>query len=261
MANKEVTQASSSEVLVLDDDLLSGGTGLEDTSSEDYAIPFIRVLQSGSPQLKKSNGKYIEGAAQGMMFNTVTNQLYDGDEGLLVVPCAYTKKYIEWVPRDAGGGIVNADHTADILKECTQNDKKKYMLANGNEVQETAQYFAMIVNNEEEPEEALLSFTSSGLGFSRRWNSMLRTARVKNSAGDMVLAPMFANIYRIKTVEQSNDLGSWYGFTAEKEKGTPLAIARLARDFMTAARSGAVNVKQESAVDDDSVVAGDDIPF
>jgi hypothetical protein len=30
---------------------------------------------------------------------------------------------------------------------------------------------------------------------------------------------------------------------------------------MTAARSGAVNVKQESAVDDDSVVAGDDIPF
>ena len=45
MANKEVTQASSSEVLVLDDDLLSGGTGLEDTSSEDYAIPFIRVLQ------------------------------------------------------------------------------------------------------------------------------------------------------------------------------------------------------------------------
>lgn len=56
MANKEVTQASSSEVLVLDDDLLSGGTGLEDTSSEDYAIPFIRVLQSGSPQLKKSNG-------------------------------------------------------------------------------------------------------------------------------------------------------------------------------------------------------------
>ena len=82
MANKEVTQASSSEVLVLDDDLLSGGTGLEDTSSEDYAIPFIRVLQSGSPQLKKSNGKYIEGAAQGMMFNTVTNRLYDGDEGL-----------------------------------------------------------------------------------------------------------------------------------------------------------------------------------
>ncbi len=257
MASKEVAQATAGEVLVLDDDLLSGGTGLEDTDSGDYAIPFVRVLQSGSPQLKKNHAKYIEGASQGMLFNTVSNAVYDGDEGILVIPCAYTKKYIEWVPRDAGGGIVNSEHTVDILKSATQNEKKKYLLANGNEVQETAQYFAIIVNNEEEPEEALLSFTSSQLSFSRRWNSMLKTSRVKNSAGDMVLAPMFANVYRIKTVEQSNDLGSWYGFTVEKEKPTPIELARLARDFMTAARSGNVQVKQEGAVDEES----GDIPF
>ena len=73
----------------------------------------------------------------------------------------------------------------------------------------------------------------------------------------MVLAPMFANVYRIKTVEQSNDLGSWYGFTVEKEKPTPIELARLARDFMTAARSGNVQVKQEGAVDEES----GDIPF
>ena len=168
MASKEVAQATAGEVLVLDDDLLSGGTGLEDTDSGDYAIPFVRVLQSGSPQLKKNHAKYIEGASQGMLFNTVSNAVYDGDEGILVIPCAYTKKYIEWVPRDAGGGIVNSEHTVDILKSATQNEKKKYLLANGNEVQETAQYFAIIVNNEEEPEEALLSFTSSQLSFSRR---------------------------------------------------------------------------------------------
>lgn len=258
--SKEIAKAKAGEILVLDDDLLSAGTGLEDTGSEDYAIPFIRVLQSGSPQLKKNNGKYIEGAAQGMLFNTVSNELYDGDEGILVIPCAYTKKYIEWIPRDAGGGIVNSDHTADILKSAVQNEKKKYMLNNGNEIQETAQYFALIVNNEDEPQEALLSFTSSQLSFSRRWNSMLRTSRVKNSAGDTVLAPMFANIYRIKTVEQSNDLGSWYGFTVEREKGTPLELARLARDFMTAARSGEVKVRQEAASDDDTVT-GDEIPF
>ena len=257
MASKEVAQATAGEVLVLDDDLLSGGTGLEDTDSGDYAIPFVRVLQSGSPQLKKNHAKYIEGASQGMLFNTVSNAVYDGDKGILVIPCAYTKKYIEWVPRDAGGGIVNSEHTVDILKSATQNEKKKYLLANGNEVQETAQYFAIIVNNEEEPEEALLSFTSSQLSFSRRWNSMLKTSRVKNSAGDMVLAPMFANVYRIKTVEQSNDLGSWYGFTVEKEKPTPIELARLARDFMTAARSGNVQVKQEGAVDEES----GDIPF
>mgnify|MGYP003646072334 FL=1 len=249
---------TTSELLVLDDDLLSGGTGLEDTEAGDYAIPFIRVLQSGSPQLKKSHAKYIEGASQGMMFNTVTNQLYDGDEGILIVPCAYTKKHIEWVPRDSGGGMVNADHTAEILKSCTQNEKKKYVLENGNEVQETAQYFALIVDNPDEPEEALLSFTSSQLNFSRRFNSMLRTARVKNSAGELVLAPMFSNVYRLKTVEQSNDLGSWYGFTCDKESPTPLEIARLALSFMKAARSGEVQVKQDALSDEES---DEDIPF
>lgn len=260
MASKEVAKAQSHEVLVLDDDLLAGGTGLEDTDSGDYAIPFIRVLQSNSPQLKKSDGKYIEGASQGMMFNTVTNEIYDGDEGILVIPCAYTKKYIEWVPRTAGGGIVNSDHHPDILKECKQDDRKKYILSNGNEIQETAQYFAMIVNNEDEPQEVLLSYTSTQLNFSRRWNSMLRTSRVKNSAGDMVPAPMFANVYRIRTVEQSNDLGSWYGFSVEKEKPTPMELAKLARDFMAAARSGQVQVKQEAAADD-VVADGDEIPF
>jgi len=260
MASKEVAKAQSHEVLVLDDDLLAGGTGLEDTDSGDYAIPFIRVLQSNSPQLKKSDGKYIEGASQGMMFNTVTNEIYDGDEGILVIPCAYTKKYIEWVPRTAGGGIVNSDHHPDILKECKQDDRKKYVLSNGNEIQETAQYFAMIVNNEDEPQEVLLSYTSTQLNFSRRWNSMLRTSRVKNSAGDMVPAPMFANVYRIRTVEQSNDLGSWYGFSVEKEKPTPMELAKLARDFMAAARSGQVQVKQEAAADD-VAADGDEIPF
>ena len=253
---KNVATAQN-ELMILEDDLLSAGTGLEDTEAGDYAIPFIRVLQSGSPQLKKSHAKYIAGATQGMMFNTVTNELYDGDEGMLIVPCAYSKKHIEWIPRDSGGGIVNAEHTAEILQSCTQNEKKKYILENGNEVQETAQYFALIVNNPEEPEEALLSFTSSQLNFSRRFNSMLRTARVKNSSGNLVLAPMFANVYRLKIVEQSNDLGNWYGFTCEKESGTPLDIARLALDFMKAARSGEVQIKQEALADED----GEEIPF
>ena len=54
MANKEVTQASSSEVLVLDDDLLSGGTGLEDTSSEDYAISvYFESCNQDLPNLKR----------------------------------------------------------------------------------------------------------------------------------------------------------------------------------------------------------------
>ena len=83
MANKQVAEKKDSEVAVYDTDLLSEGTGLEEASSNDFAIPFLRVIQAMSPQLKKSDGKYIDGAGQGMLFNTVTNEVYDGDEGVL----------------------------------------------------------------------------------------------------------------------------------------------------------------------------------
>lgn len=259
MANKQVAEKKDSEVAVYDTDLLSEGTGLEEASSNDFAIPFLRVIQAMSPQLKKSDGKYIEGAGQGMLFNTVTNEVYDGDEGVLIIPCVYSKQWIEWVPRTQGGGFVSSDHDASILEKCSRNDKKEYILDNGNEIKETAQYFSLIVNDEAEPEQVLLSFTSSQLGFSRRWNSMLRTARVKNAEGTSVLAPIFSYIYRVRTVEQSNDLGSWYGVTAEREKPTPIELARLSLDFMKAAKGGSIVVKQESGAD-----AGEDseeIPF
>ena len=84
MASKKVAELESSEVAVFDDDsLLSGGTGLEEASAGDYAIPFLRVLQSMSPQLKKSDGQYIAEAQEGNFFNSVTNKVYDGDTGVL----------------------------------------------------------------------------------------------------------------------------------------------------------------------------------
>ena len=44
MASKKVAELENSEVAVFDDDsLLSGGTGLEEASANDYAIPFLRV--------------------------------------------------------------------------------------------------------------------------------------------------------------------------------------------------------------------------
>ena len=252
MATKEVAKATAGEVLVLeDDDLLSEGTGLESVGTEDYALPFLRVIQSGSPQLKKSDpNKYIEGAEEGMLFNTLTNQCYKGEEGVAVIPCAYTKKYIEWVPINKGGGFVRDDHPSNILSQTQKNDNRQFILPNENEIVETSQYFLILIENEESPEQILLSCTSTQLTFARRWNTMLRTAQVKNAAGTSVLAPMFSYIYRLKTAAQSNNFGTWHGLSVERERPTPLPIARIAKDFMVAARAGEVEVKQEGALDE-----------
>ncbi len=241
----EVAEATSTAVSTFDDSLLSGGTGLEDTTTEDFAIPFIRVLQPMSPQVQKQNGSYVEGASAGDLYNTVTGEAYDGEKGITIVPCAYNKKYIEWIPREKGGGLVNANHDISILSKCTRDpETRRYYTPEGNEIVETAQFFILVVK-EGSSQQAVLAFTSTQLGVARKWLTMLRMARVQNSKGESVEAPMFAYSYKLTTTTQSNDKGSWNAYSINQDSATDMSIAMVAKDFMGAARSGDVDVKQE----------------
>ena len=244
-----ITKATATEISTFDDTLLSGGTGLEETTTEDFAIPFVRVLQPMSPQLQKQHGSYVAGANAGDLYNTVTGEFYDGEEGISVVPCAYNKKYIEWIPREKGGGLVNASHDISILSQCTRNpDDRKHYTHTGNEIVETAQFFILVVKDGV-AQQAVLAFTSTQLGVARKWLTMLRMARVQNSKGESVEAPMFAYTYNLSTITQSNDKGSWNAYSLNQNGATEIAIARMAKDFMSAARTGDVDVKQEQQND------------
>ena len=246
--NKEVAPKATTDVVTFDDTLLSEGTGLEETTVEDFAIPFIRVLQPMSPQLNKASGSYVEGASAGDLYNTVTNSVYSGDKGIVLVPSAYVKKYIEWVPREKGGGLVNANHDISILSECRKDpESRRFYTKDGNEIVETAQFYVLVLDPE--PQQAVIAFTSTQLSVARKWLTMMRMARVQNSQGQHVEAPMFAYTYRLTTTSQSNDKGTWNSFSISQEGQTSLADAQIAKTFMTAARSGEVEVKEEQLND------------
>ena len=248
--NKEVAEKkATTAIATFDDGLLSGGTGLEETTTEDFAIPFIRVLQPMSPQLQKQHGSYVAGAGAGDLYNTVTGEAYDGEKGISIIPCAYNKKYIEWIPREKGGGLVNASHDISILSKCKRDDEsRRYYTPEGNEIVETAQFFVLVVENGT-AQQAVLAFTSTQLGVARKWLTMLRMARVQNARGESVEAPMFAYTYKLTTTTQSNDKGSWNAYSINQEGATDMSMAMMAKDFMGAARSGDVDVKQEQQND------------
>ena len=108
MADKQVEIKSKNEIATGDisPDLIikSAGRGLENVTNDDITIPRLAIIQAGSPQRKKKDEKYLEGAEEGNIFNTVTNQLYS--DSITVIPCGYRKSYVEWVPREKGGGLV-----------------------------------------------------------------------------------------------------------------------------------------------------------
>ena len=47
-------------------------------TQDDLALPFVRILGQLSPQVTMGDAKYIESAKPGMIYNTVTSELYDG---------------------------------------------------------------------------------------------------------------------------------------------------------------------------------------
>ena len=105
----QVAQKKATEVVVSELDKMlqaDAGIGLENITTEDMQIPFIRIIQALSPQLQKDDSLYIKGAEQGDSFNTVTQEVYKQDEGILVVPAFFEKKCLEFAMRSSGGGFV-----------------------------------------------------------------------------------------------------------------------------------------------------------
>ena len=248
-AQQVAVKAEGGSVTVIDDSLLNLGTGLEDTTAEDFAIPFLQVLQALSPQLNKNDGKYIKGAEQGNVYNTVTGDLVDGDEGLIVVPCYYNKKYLEWSPRESGGGLVNTHDTRDILASTTKNERGQFVLDNGNYIAETAHFYVMVCNEDEsEWSQAVIAMTSTQLTKARKWVSQMKQRRVKNSAGQMVEAPMFLFKYRLKTIHEQNDRGSWYGWSIGLEgQANNKEMILEGANFLNMIKSGEVQAKDPDA--------------
>ena len=80
------------------------GMGLENIEKDDLALPFLKLLQSGSYETKKKHAKYVEGAEAGMFYNTVNKKLYSGEKGMNVIPCFYKMTYPEWAPFDKSEG-------------------------------------------------------------------------------------------------------------------------------------------------------------
>ena len=186
--------------------------GAQNISQEDLALPFLKILGQLSPEVNKRDGKYVEGAEPGKIINTVTNELFDK---ISVVPCHYKRQYIEWQDRGTSSGAPVAIHDADsdIVSTTTRDKSYKDRLPNGNYLDNTANHFVLVLGKN--PSTALISMKSTQLKVSRSWNSMMNSIKLKGKNG-MFTPAMCSHVYKLKTVQQSNDKGTWFGWNITK---------------------------------------------
>lgn len=246
----QVAPADLMSAIAIDADSNAGFDGI---GADDLALPFISILQSNSPQVKVGE-KQIEGAAEGDFLNTVTGEIYKRE--FRAIPCAYRKAYIEWTPREAGGGFLG-EHNEAILSQCTKNDKFKDVLPNGNLIVPTAYHYVLVVKADGSYERAVISFTSTQLKKSRKWNSTMMALLI-DVGGVKRRPPMFSHSYKMATVREDNAQGSWMGWQiSEPMIITDAQLYVVARGFAEEAGRGGVKISTPHA-DAASIVPSDD---
>lgn len=206
--SKEVAKRKGSEVGAPYDYGDAAGLGYETFSKDDLSIPFIAVLQSNSPQVENGDP---EGSKPGQLFNTVTRELVDGEEGMIFQPVYKHHAFVEWVPRDDGGGFVGMhDIDSQVVKDAiADNDGRRFgkLKTNGNDLIETYYVygFTMSPDGKQQTGYAILSFSSTKIKPAKDWFAAMNM--IKKGI------PLFANRAVLRTTKQKNTKGTFHNFS------------------------------------------------
>ena len=220
--------------------------GSQNITQEDLALPFLKVLGQLSPEVNKRDGKYVDGAEPGMILNTVTNEVFDGAKGINVLPVFYERKYVEWQDRGEGKGAPVAIHEAssDIMNQTTRDKSFKDRLPNGNYLENTANHYVVVLGDS--PQTALISMKATQLKISRKWNSIMMGIKLQGKNG-LFTPPTYSHIYNLKTVQMSNDKGTWFGWDVSKVGPvTDKSVYDIAKGFAERVGKGEVQAKHGS---------------
>lgn len=255
MSKKEVAVAASTQLAAFADDMMAdAGLGFENVSANDVAIPYLKVLQALSPELRGVTK--IAGAEEGLIINTVTGQLM---KEARIIPCAFKKSYVEWTPREAGGGLVKEHTDEKILEKTKKNERNQDVLPNGNLIVTTAYHYVLVLADGGF-ERALIAMSSTQLKKSRRWLGQMMALQVK--VGDKSFTPPpFSHSYHVGTGMETKDANSWYGWlindpTMVQDRN----IYEAAKKFGADVTAGLVKVAEPPA-DAPTTPGDDDVPY
>lgn len=193
------------------------GSGQEDMDSTHVAVPFMNLLQAMSPQVLENNP---EGARAGLILNSVTQELL---KEFLINPSAIEHCYVEWIPKDKGGGFVAVhDLKSDVVVSAKERatDRNKLRTPDGNELVETFYMYGAISDMDETllgP--GIIAFTSTKIKVYKGWSTLFNLFPHKKAGYDRP-PPLFAHTIHIGSAMQKNAKGQFANFTARPFKDT-----------------------------------------
>lgn len=216
MSKAVATKGSAAVAIPMDDLVADAGAGGEEMRSEDIQIPTLVIVQKMSPQMEESSPAYNPNARPGMICDTLTGRLWDGDEGLAVVPVHFKPvvNHLQ-VDGDASTFLASYDVTDPLAQRRTERDDKgRDMVVDdpGTFLQNVAQHFVLLA---EACEPFVIRMKRTGMRPSKRWNALLQGFQPLDVDGRKVPRPRFSIRCVLKTVKEEKDGKTWFGWAPE----------------------------------------------
>ncbi len=182
-------------------------TGLDHIQREDLQLPRLALAQGLSPQLNKKKPEYIDGLSLGDVFNSETGEVLGTGPWDIAIIRADSPRYVEFIPRDDGGGVRDPNVPADDPRTEFTVDPET-----GDRVNPLATKFydflAIFLHNREM---IALSFKNTGLRVARHLNTLMKMRKVKID-NDTKTLPIFMGKYRLEAIMQQNAKGDFANF-------------------------------------------------
>lgn len=245
MAKKEVEKQETGDQLPVIDYSAEAGSGFEEADRDSFAIPFLRILQDLSPQCKRSEAEYIEGAQAGMLFESAAKSLL---QECTVIPVHYRRTFIKWAPRSAGGGFQGEYGALSQEVTSAMRDGPQLVDADGNIYQDTRLHYVLLMDGEQ-VRPAVIAMASTAIKRSKEWMTRMESQKLRAPSGVTYTPPMHARAWKLSTVIERKNDNSWWTWKIEPAQWIREDSLREAcNNFRNAVRSGGVKEKFEEEV-------------
>lgn len=191
--NAVAVQAASAIALAtaMPEWLQKGNRGSENVDASDLILPRLGQIQALSPQIKKNDPAFIEGAEQGQLFNPLTGEIYG--ENVTFIPVLFRKEWVVFKDRKAGGGFFGAFASEQESLKFIDGHEDRAKL----ESIESHNHIGYVVKGDGSRDQIVFTCTKSKIKASRKLNSLVAMTGVDR----------FATAYQIRSVEAQNGAG------------------------------------------------------
>jgi hypothetical protein len=199
--------------------------GFENVTSDDLSIPFLTVMQSNSPEIKPESKGGL-GLEIGQLFNTVTQEAFDGETGIGLVPAITQHEWVEWAPREGDGGfIARYDCDDPLILEAKATQQFGQYKNGDNNLVETYYIYGVLYDVEELHSlgAAVISFSKTKIKRYKRLMSALRAFQLniptENGQPQRVTPPLFAHSLVVCSCDDKNNKGEFQNFNIVPSNG------------------------------------------